>query len=156
MEWASPMDKISPVEVLKESAVAGEFNDPEAGWRRASQVATLGIFVIAILWALYAAQHVIVPVILAWAIATIVLPIVKGLERLYIPRVVAAIAVAALLLLLIAFLIVLVYWLGRASQLAALLREKLQNLNEPLALLEELRAGLNMLEPDGRRPIRVE
>src|SRR5215207_5717411 len=142
MEWASPMDKISPVEVLKESAVAGEFNDPEAGWRRASQVATLGIFVIAILWALYAAQHVIVPVILAWAIATIVLPIVKGLERLYIPRVVAAIAVAALLLLLIAFLIVLlsaplVYWLGRASQLAALLREKLQNLTQPLARSEE-------------------
>ena len=38
----------------------------EATWRRASQVAVIGLFVIAVLWCAYAAQHVIVPLLLAW------------------------------------------------------------------------------------------
>ena len=48
-------------------------------WARASQVALIGLFVIALLWAAYVAQPVIVPVLLAWVIATIVLPIVTWL-----------------------------------------------------------------------------
>ena len=46
-------------------------------WARASHVALIGLFVIALLWCAYVAQPVIVPVLLAWVIATIVLPIVK-------------------------------------------------------------------------------
>ena len=55
---------------------------PEAShdqhWHRASQIALIGLLVIALLWCAYVAQHVIVPVLLAWTIATIVLPIVEG------------------------------------------------------------------------------
>src|SRR5262245_34555451 len=97
-----------------------EKSDVDDAWQRASQVAVVGLFVIALLWGSYVAQHVIVPVLLAWTIATIVLPIVKWMEQQGLPRVVAAIAVAVLLLLLILSLAFplstpLAYWLGRAS-----------------------------------------
>ena len=143
------------------SAQTLDGSDTETAWKRASQTATIGIFVIGLMWVMYAAQHVIIPVALAWVIATIVLPVVRGLEKLYIPRLIGAIAVTVLLLLLIALLIVLLsapvaYWLGRAGQFAALLREKLQSLSQPLALLQELRAGLDAINPDGSRPLRVE
>jgi predicted PurR-regulated permease PerM len=44
---------------------------------RASHVVLVGLFVIAALWCAYAARPVIVPVVLAWVIATIVLPVIK-------------------------------------------------------------------------------
>jgi predicted PurR-regulated permease PerM len=89
-------------------------------WERASQISIVGLFVNAILWCAYLAQHVIVPVLLAWSIATIVLPIVKWIEGKGVPRVVAAIAVTVLLIVLFLSLILLLsapltYWLGRAS-----------------------------------------
>ncbi|RPI42277.1 MAG: hypothetical protein EHM67_06930, partial [Hyphomicrobiaceae bacterium] len=70
-------------------------------WLRASQIAMIGLFVIALLCCAYLAQPVLVPVLLAWAIATIVLPIVKWLHAHGIPRVLAAILVTVLLCLLI-------------------------------------------------------
>ena len=92
----------------------------EAAWRRASQVAVIGLFVIAVLWCAYAAQHVLVPLLLAWAIATIVLPVVKWLQNQGLPRVLAAIAVTLVLLCIIVALLFLLsapvaYWLGRAT-----------------------------------------
>ena len=79
----------------------------EANWRRATQIATIGIFVLGVGWFLYAARHVVLPVALAWAVATIVLPIVSALRRLYVPRVVAAMVVTLVLLAAKALLIVL-------------------------------------------------
>ena len=73
-------------------------SDAEAFWKRASEVSTVGLFVIAVVWCTYAAHHIIVPLLLAWAIATIVLPLVKGLQNWGVPRVVAAIGVTLLLL----------------------------------------------------------
>jgi predicted PurR-regulated permease PerM len=137
------------------------FEDADVAWRRAGQVSTIGIFVIALTWAMYAAQHVVIPVLLAWTIATIVLPIVKGLERIYVPRLIAAIAVTGFLLFLLSLLILLlsapiVYWLGRATEIAALLREKLVSFTQPLAMLEELRTGLNVIGAGESRPLKVE
>jgi predicted PurR-regulated permease PerM len=155
------MTSLEPAKSAASAQTLQGSDDTETAWKRASQTATIGIFVIALMWVMYAAQHVIIPVALAWAIATIVLPVVKGLEKLYVPRVIGAIAVTVLLLLLIALLIVLLsapvaYWLGRAGQFAALLREKLQSFSQPLALLQELRAGLDAINPEGARPLRVE
>jgi predicted PurR-regulated permease PerM len=130
-------------------------------WERASQVAVIGLFVIAVLWCTYVAQHVIVPVLLAWAIATIVLPIVKWMEGRGVPRVVAALAVTILLLLLILTLVLLLsapltYWLGRATYIGALLREKMESFNQPLALLQELQKGLNAIGAGNSPALKVE
>ena len=74
---------------------------------RASQVSLIGLFVIALLWCAYVAQPVIVPVLLAWVIATIVLPIVKWLQERGVPRGLAVLAVTALLVAVIVGLLLL-------------------------------------------------
>jgi predicted PurR-regulated permease PerM len=132
----------------------------DTSWQRASQVALIGLFVIALVWVLYAAQHVIVPVLLAWAIATIVLPLVKRMQEYGVPRVVAALVMTFLFLALIAVLILLLsapltYWLGRATYIGALLREKLETFTQPLALFEEMRKGLNAIG-SGSPALKVE
>jgi predicted PurR-regulated permease PerM len=133
----------------------------EAAWRRASQVALIGLFVMALLWGAYVAQRVIVPVLLAWAIATIVLPIVKWMQNRGVPRVLAAIGVVILLLILIVSLLMLLsaplaYWLGRATYISSLVNEKLQDFSRPMVLLQELQKGLNEIGSGGSPALKVE
>jgi predicted PurR-regulated permease PerM len=135
--------------------------DAEAFWRRASQISIVGLFVIAVVWCTYAAHHIIVPLLLAWAIATIVLPLVKGLQNIGVPRVLAAIGVTVLLLSIIAIVVFLLsppvtYWLGRATYVGALIREKIQSFSQPLALLQELQKGLTMIGSGGETTIKVD
>jgi len=129
-------------------------------WSRASQVAVIGLFVIALLWCCYVAQPVIVPVLLAWAIATIVLPIVRWIHERGVPRVLAAILVTLLLFLIIVSLLGLLstpvaYWLGRATEIGTLIKQKLQTMGQPLALLDELKKTLNAIG-SGESTLRVE
>jgi predicted PurR-regulated permease PerM len=131
-------------------------------WMRASQVSVIGLFVVALMWCAYVAQPVIVPVLLAWAIATIVLPFVKWMETRRVPRVVAAVAVTVLLVALIISLLALLstpvaYWLGRATEVGSLIKQKLQTMHQPLALLEEMRRALNIIGSSGGAPaLKVE
>jgi predicted PurR-regulated permease PerM len=128
---------------------------------RASQVALVGLFAISLLWCAYVAKPVVVPVLLAWAIATIVLPLVKWQQERQIPRVVAAIAVTLLLVLLIVSLLVLLstpvaYWLGRATEVGVLLKQKMQSMSQPLAALGELQKALNVIGAGGQQALKVE
>src|SRR5262245_6019615 len=137
-------------------AIAAEVD----AWTRASQLAVIGLFVIALLWCCYVAQPVIVPVMLAWAIATIVLPIVTWIHERGVPRVLAAILVTILLFLIIVSLLGLLstpvaYWLGRATEIGTLIKQKLQTMGQPLALLDELQKALNAIGT-GESTLRVE
>jgi len=129
-------------------------------WSRASQIAVVGLFVIALLWCCYAAQPVIVPVLLAWAIATIVLPIVTWVHDRGVPRVLAAVLVTLLLFFIIVSVLALLstpvaYWLGRATEIGALIKQKLQTMGQPLVLLEELQKALSAIGT-GESTLRVE
>jgi predicted PurR-regulated permease PerM len=129
--------------------------DPRA---RASQIALVGLFVIALFWCAYVARPVIVPLVLAWVIATTVLPVVKWMQAWHLPRVAAAIAVTTALALLIVSLLALLsapisIWLGRATELGMLIQHKLQGMNEPLAALEEIRKALNTIGAGGAQPV---
>jgi predicted PurR-regulated permease PerM len=139
------------------SAVTGA----SGAWMLASQVSLVGLFVIALLWCGYVAQPVIVPVLLAWAIATIVLPLVKSMQERGVPRVLAAVTVTLLLITLIVCLLALLstpvaYWLGRATEVGALIKQKLQTMTQPLALLEELQKSLNVIGAGGQPALKVE
>ena len=131
-------------------------------WTRASQVATIGVFIIALFWCAYVAEPVIVPVLLAWAIATIVLPLVRWLGARGVPRIVAVLAVTVLLIAVFVCLLVLLstpvaYWLGRATEVGGLIKQKLQTMTQPLALLEELQKSLNAIGAGSGQPaLRVE
>lgn len=128
---------------------------------RAAQVACVGLFAIAIVWCAYVAQPVLVPVLLAWVIGTIALPVVSNLERIGVPRGVASVLVTLALLLVIAFLLLLLstpltYWIGRASELGALVKAKLSSLSEPLALLKDLQKSLTAMGASDSPAIAVE
>ena len=79
----------------------------DRAWTRASHVAVVGLFVIGLIWCAYVAQHVLVPVLLAWTIATVLLPVVKWLQDHGAPRVVSAVTVTLVLLSLIIALLFL-------------------------------------------------
>jgi predicted PurR-regulated permease PerM len=130
-------------------------------WARAAQVALIGLFIIALLWCAYVARAVIVPVLLAWVIATIMLPVVRWLERHRVPRVLGVLLLTIALIGLIAALLTLLstpiaVWLARASELTVLLKQKLQTISQPLALLEEARKSISAIT-DGNQPtLKVE
>ena len=130
-------------------------------WARAAQVALIGLFIIALLWCAYVARAVIVPVLLAWVIATIMLPVVRWLERHKVPRVLGVLLLTIALIGLIAALLTLLstpiaVWLARASELTVLLKQKLQTISQPLALLEEARKSISSIT-DGNQPtLKVE
>ena len=130
-------------------------------WARSAQVALIGLFIIALLWCAYVARAVIVPVLLAWVIATIMLPVVRWLERHKVPRVLGVLLLTVALIGLIAALLTLLstpiaVWLARASELTVLLKQKLQTISQPLALLEEARKSISSIT-DGNQPtLKVE
>ena len=47
------------------------------------------------------------------------------------------------------------YWLGRATEIGALIKQKLQSMRQPLALLDELQKALNAIG-SGESTLRVE
>ena len=113
------------------------------GLQRAAQIATVGLFVLAVLGCLYLSHSVVVPVLLALVVGTILLPVVEALEKWRAPRLMA-VAIVALALIAIVFVLAtvlslpLTYWLSRATELGALIREKLRSINQPLSMLKEL------------------
>lgn len=130
-------------------------------WARTSQIAVIGLFIIALVWAAYVAQPVLVPVMLAWVIATIVLPVVKWMEKHGLPRALAVVLVTAALVALILLLIMLLatpfsYWLSRASEFGVLIKQKLQTMQGPLAMLSEARQAISSLTNNETTTIAVE
>jgi predicted PurR-regulated permease PerM len=78
-----------------------------------------------------------------------------------IPRPLAVVVVTLTLLAVIVTLLTVLstpvaYWLGRASELGALMREKLQMMTQPLAMLDEVRKALNTITVGSEGGIKVE
>jgi predicted PurR-regulated permease PerM len=134
---------------------------PVDPWTRASQVAIIGLFAIALLWCAQVSGPVLIPVLLAWVVSTILLPIVRRLQDWNMPRALAAILLTAALVVIVISLLLLLatpitYWLGRAAELGALLREKLQLLSRPLALIDEARRTLSTIGTGEAGALKVE
>lgn len=112
-------------------------------WRIVADVSVTGIFALAVLGALYLMKDVVVPVILAWVVANILHPVVNWMEERRVPRVpavgIVTLALVAVLLSVIALLsLPITYWLGRATELGTLLRDKMQSMAGPLDFLREI------------------
>ena len=130
-------------------------------WAQASHVSLVGLFIIALIWAAYVAQPVIVPILLAWVIATVMLPVVRWMAERKVPRVLAAILVTfALVAVIVSLLAALsspvTFWLGRATELGALIKVKLHSMSQPLAALDEIRKMLNTIGSDAGPALKVE
>ena len=117
------------------------------GWVWAQRLSVIGLFVLASGLALYVLRQVVVPLVLAWVVATIFLPLVHWLTRRGVNHVVAAllIALAALLVILLAIGLLslpLAGWISRADQIGPTLKAKIHLLSEPLAFLNEFARSL--------------
>ena len=63
--------------------------------------------------------------------------------------------VAVIVSLLVLLSTPVAYWLGRASEVGGLIKQKLQTISQPLALLDELRKALNLIGA-GEPTLKVE
>ena len=124
--------------------------DSVESWNWAVRISVVGLFVLALAGILYSMASVVVPVLLAWVVAMVLLPVVDSLERRGFSR---ALTSTVLVILLIASIMVIVgvltvpltYWVGRTSELGALLKERLQTLGNPLAFFEEISNALSQV-----------
>jgi predicted PurR-regulated permease PerM len=119
-------------------------------WNWAVRISVVGLFVVALVVIAFRMASVVVPVALAWVVAMVLLPVVDGLERRGLSRTVTSIV---LVILLIASIMVIVgvltvpltYWVGRAGELGALLKERLQTLGNPFAFFDEINNALSQV-----------
>jgi len=148
-----PTRRPSAAEDTSTAEEAGERTAAET-WSLVADVAVTGLFALAVLAALYLMKEVVVPVILAWVVANILQPIVAWMEQHRIGRVpavgIVTLALMIVLLSVIALLsLPLTYWLGRATELGTLLREKLQSIAGPLDFLKEMTQTLGQITGQG-------
>jgi predicted PurR-regulated permease PerM len=116
-------------------------------WRVAAQAATIGIFLVMSIAALYFARPILLPATTAVVIGLMLGPLSSRADRLGVPVIVTAIVLWLLIVLAFYLLIVLlaspiVDWLSKAPEIGANIREKLHVLDRPMAALDNLRQAL--------------
>jgi predicted PurR-regulated permease PerM len=120
---------------------------PTTFWRRASQVATVGIFLIMFGAFLDLARAVLLPIVAAAVIGTMLSPLGRMAAKRGIPSGLFATGAVGFFLLLAQGLTAMVTaplidWIGRMPELAAALRTKLEALERGMAALHSLESML--------------
>lgn len=116
-------------------------------WLTASQIATVGIFIIALIAALSLARPVLLPVASAFVITMMLGPLSARADRARIPTVLTAVVLWLLVIAVVYGVIVLlaapvVDWLGKAPDIGRTIQDKLRLLDRPLAALQDMRNAL--------------
>ena len=124
--------------------------DSVESWNWAVRISVVGLFVLALAVIAFKMASVVVPVVLAWVVAMVLLPVIDGLERRGLSRALTSIVVVILLIASIMVIVgvltvPLTYWLRRGSELGALLKERLETLGNPLAFFDEIGNALSQV-----------
>jgi predicted PurR-regulated permease PerM len=151
--------KAAPVK--EPEAPVNEPEPPESSediWASAAQIATVGIFVLLFVAALYMCRPVLLPVVAALVVGTTLAPIVKAAARHRISPWVTAIALGVVLVAAAALTLTLLAqpvseWITKAPDIGAAIRQKLYVLDRPLAALRELQ---EVLRPSAVNPVAIE
>ena len=133
----------------------------EVSWEQLSQIALIGIGFVVAIAALYFARSILMPVLAATIIGITLSPIQKHAEKYRIPPIFTA---AALVLafcggLWLAVTLVagpLTDWVARAPELSGMLKEKMQLLDRPLAMLRDLQNALTGAAGGSKPTVAVE
>src|SRR5262245_60693137 len=117
-------------------------------WAWAERISVVGLFALAVGYTLFVVQDLFVPVVTAWVMGAILRPIADWGERRGVPKVVAVIATATVALLILLAIVGLLstplaYWIGHTKELALLVKGKLQLLNQPFAIFDEIAHALS-------------
>src|SRR5262245_17088998 len=121
-------------------------------------MATVGIFVLLLVAALYLIRPVLLPVVAAMVIGTTLAPIVKAAARRRVSPWVTAVALGIVLIVIAGIAVTLLAapvseWIGKAPEIGAAIRQKLYVLDRPLAALRELQ---EVILPSTGRTVAVE
>ena len=127
-------------------------------WRSAVQMATIGMFLLMFIAALYFAHAVVVPILAAVVVGATFSPVIGKAAQFGVPRWLGAVVLLCLLLGLLGAAITLLSGpvaalIGRAPEFGAAIKEKLYVLDRPLAALSELR---NAIAPSDPNAVKVE
>ncbi len=127
-------------------------------WGSAAQMATVGIFVLALVTCLAFSRPILLPILAALVIGTTLAPVIKRARDRGLPPWVTAVVLAALLIVATSLAVTLlaapvVEWIGRAPEIGAIIKQKLYVLDRPLAALRELQ---EVLMPAGGASVSVE
>jgi len=127
-------------------------------WTPATQMATVGIFILLLGAFLYFSRPVLLPVVAAVLIGTTLAPIVKAAARHRISPWATAIALGLLLVAAAGTAVTLLAnpvseWIAKAPEIGAAIKQKLYVLDRPLAALQELQ---EVLMPSAGKAVAVE
>jgi predicted PurR-regulated permease PerM len=116
-------------------------------WRVTAQAASIGIFVIMVIAALYFARPILLPATTAVVIGLMLGPVSARADRLGIPTVLTAIVLWLLVIGVFYGVIVLLSqpigdWISKAPEIASNIKQKLHVLDRPFDALEGLRKSL--------------
>jgi predicted PurR-regulated permease PerM len=119
----------------------------EGLWRTAAQIATIGIFVIALVVAIEYARPILLPVVSAFVVGMMLGPVSAAAARVGIPSFITAFILWLLVIGLFYGMILLlsapiVDWVGKGPQLGPIIKEKLQILDRPITAMQGLRKAL--------------
>jgi predicted PurR-regulated permease PerM len=116
-------------------------------WSTASHVATCGIFLILFIAALELARPVLLPATCAFVIGLMLGPLSARAKNAGIPPLLTAIALWLLVIVIFYGVIALLAapaldWIGKAPEIGATIKERLQFLNRPLQALQDFRNAI--------------
>jgi predicted PurR-regulated permease PerM len=132
-----------PLSRLRRAVVDPAAAGTETLWRTAAQAAGIGLFILLFGAFLHLARALLLPIVSALVIATMLSPISSRVARHHVPHWLFAALVVALFVVLLNLAIVLlsapvIEWIGKAPEIAATIRNKLQILERPIAALRDL------------------
>ena len=116
-------------------------------WRTAAQIATIGIFLIALIAAVEYGRPILLPIVSAFVLGMMLSPLSNMAARAGIPSFLTAIILWLLVIAIFYGAIVLlsaplVDWVGKGPQLGPIIKEKLQILDRPITALQSLHNAL--------------
>jgi predicted PurR-regulated permease PerM len=124
-----------------------------------------GLFLLASLAALYTASEIVLPIVLAFILKLLLQPIVRGAERLHLPRFVGALASLMVVLVVLVALGALLSgsasaWAARLPEAARKLQAELHFLARPITAIQDLLAEVQgtaagTAPVSGAQPVRL-
>jgi predicted PurR-regulated permease PerM len=134
---------------------------PRYLWDGTARAATVGIFVLALLAALYFAQPVLLPVLLALIAGVVLTPVLRQASKYNIPHWLTSFILVASIFAGLSYAIVLLAdpigeWIQKAPEFGAILKEKLLIFDRPIAALNSLRETIAGPAKEGERLINID
>lgn len=117
-------------------------------WALSAQVATIGIFLVLLVWAFYASRALLLPIVVAVVVGETLAPLVSGAAARGVPRLLTAGLLIAAGFAMLGLAVTLVAapaseLIARAPELGASIKDKLYVFDRPLAAWHDLRSAVS-------------